>query len=137
MIRSARVFFTVLFFSILPGFFSQEMPQALKPDPELEKMFFPYLATRHGGSATTLQWKESNTVLYYQELWYFCKSFSVKRNHLAKGSILPESIIDISRFESLRKKSEETIVIIPGFKDALVLLPAENLVHLPQYIIQQ
>jgi hypothetical protein len=107
-------------------------PETLKPNPEKEKMYSPYLAIRHGGPQGLEAWKKSNTVQYYKELWYFCESFYVKRNHLKEGIELNEAIIDISRFEASRKENEEAIVLLPGFKDALVLLPAKSLVYKPQ-----
>lgn len=103
----------------------------LKPDPAKEKMYLPYLAIRHGGLPKIEEWKKQNTYQYYKELWYFCESFYVKRNHLTQGVELNELIIDISRFESSRKENEESIVILPGFKDALVLLPANKLIYKP------
>lgn len=107
--------------------------EALKPNPEKEKMFLPYLATRHGGTQGLEAWKKENIYQYYKELWYYCESFYIKRNYLEKGEVLNELIIDISRFESSRKESEEAVVILPGFKDALVLLPANKLVYKPNY----
>jgi hypothetical protein len=106
-------------------------PHNLKPDPEKEQMFLPYLAVRHGGLASTEIWKKSNTVQYYKELWYYCESFYVKRNHLKEGVTLNEEIVDISRFEYARKENEEAIVVLPGFRDVLVLLPANKLVYKP------
>ncbi len=103
----------------------------IKPDPKKEAMFLPYLAARHGGPASLQEWKKDNTLQYYKELWYFCESFHVKRDHLSQGISLDESIIDISRFESSRKATEEAIVVLPGFKDALVLLPTSQLIYKP------
>ena len=133
---SARIFFIVVYLGCALNFYSQELPAALAPDPALEKMYFPYLAVRHGGPAQTLKWKESNTMRYYQELWYYSKSFSVKRNHFSEGVPLLESIIDISRFESQRKATEEAIVVLPGFRDVLVLVPIDKLIHHPEYVKQ-
>ena len=125
------VFFTVI--SLLS--FSQNTtmlpPEALKPDPKKEKMFLPYLAVRHGGMAATETWKKSNTLKYYKELWYYCESFYIKRGYVKEGVPLNEEIIDITRFESERKENEEAIVVLPGFQDALVLLPANKLVYKP------
>ena len=78
------------------------------------------------------KWKNNNTYQYYKELWYYCESFYVKRNHLPQGVELNESMIDITRFESSRKEFEEVIIILPGFKDALVLLPAYKLIYKPK-----
>lgn len=131
-----RVALVVVFTTITSLFYSQTAisPDVLKPDPEKEKAFFPYLAVRHGGPEATLSWKKSNTLQYYKELWYYCESFSVKRNHLASGDLLNVSIIDISRFESSRKQNEEAIVILPGFKDVLVLKSLNQLIYKPDYV---
>lgn len=42
-----------------------------------------------------------------------------------------EEAIDITRFESNRKQNEEATVIIPGFKDVIVLLPTNKLIYKP------
>ena len=104
----------------------------LKPNPEKEAMYLPYLAARHGGPASMQEWKKSNTVQYYKELWYYCESFYVKRDHLQQGVSMDASMIDISRFESSRKQNDEAIVVLPGFKDVLVLLPSNKLIYTPQ-----
>lgn len=104
---------------------------SLKPDPAKETMYLPYLAVRHGGMASVQEWKKSNTVQYYKELWYYCESFYVKRDHLQSGVTMDASMIDISRFESSRKATEEAIVVLPGFKDVLVLLPSNKLIYKP------
>jgi hypothetical protein len=104
---------------------------SFKPNPEREKMFYPYLAVRHGGPSGTEEWKKSNTVQYYKELWYYCESFYIKKDHFAKGVSIDEAMIDISRFEANRKQDTEAIVELPGYKDALVLLPIEKLKYYP------
>jgi hypothetical protein len=115
--------------------FSQEQTvfPNIHPSPEKEVKFTPYLAARHGGPVALEEWKKSNTVLYYKELWYFCESFYIKRDHLREGIVLDESIIDITRFESNRKNNEEAVVVLPGFKDALVLLPSDKLIYKPEF----
>ena len=128
--------FLIAAFTIITSLsYSQAEPvslESLKPDPKKEQMFLPYLAVRHGGIPAIAAWKENNTYQYYKELWYYCESFYVKRDHVSTGVVLNEEIIDISRFESSRKENEEAIVVLPGFKDALVLLPASKLVYKPQ-----
>lgn len=133
----SRINFIVLFTILSTLVYSQDSnlsPESLKPDPAKEKTFFPYLAVRHGGPEATLVWKKSNTVQYYKELWYYCESFSIKRNHLATGDVINEAFIDISRFESSRKKNEETTLILPGFKDVIILKSIDQLIYKPDYI---
>jgi len=102
-----------------------------KPDPVKEKMFYPYLAVRHGGPAATEEWKKTHMVQYYQELWYYCESFYIVRNYYSAGVTLNEDIIDISRFESQRQANTLTYIQLPGFRDALVLLPTNQLLYKP------
>ena len=108
-------------------------PSIFKPNPDKESKYLPYLAVRHGNLETIDNWKKNNTVQYYQELWYFCESFYIKRNYFNEGIVLDESMIDITRFDSQRKENEETIVIMPGMKDVIVLLPQNKLLFKPQY----
>lgn len=103
----------------------------LKPNIEKEKKFLPYVAILHGGMDKLETWKQENTYQYFKELWYYTESFFIKRNYLKEGLILNEEIIDISRFETNRRQSEESIVIIPGFKDALILYPLDKLIYKP------
>lgn len=131
-------FKVIIFFIGIVSFFSVQAQNTafqtdiLKPDPAKEAMFLPYLAVRHGGMEAIEEWKSKNTYKYYQELWYYCESFYVKRNHLSEGISLTEAHIDISRFESERKSTEEAILVLPGFRDALVLLPIDKLIYKPQ-----
>ncbi|PBQ31605.1 hypothetical protein CNR22_07435 [Sphingobacteriaceae bacterium] len=128
----------IVIFTILSTYFYSQNstlnPETFKPDAEKEKAFFPYLAVRHGGAEATQNWKKSNTLQYYKELWYYCESFSVKTDHLSTGEVLNPAIIDISRFETSRKQSEDAIVILPGFKDALILKPINQLMYQPDYV---
>jgi len=106
-------------------------PNDLKPNAEKEKKFLPYVAILHGGIDKLETWKQENTYQYFKELWYYTESFYISRNYLKEGIVLNEEIIDISRFEFNRKQSEESIVIIPGFKDVLVLYPSNKLIYKP------
>lgn len=103
-----------------------------KPNPERERMFLPYLAIWHGGIDKIEEWKKNNTVQYYKELWYYTESFYIKRNHFEEGVTMDEEIIDISRFEQERKPDAESIVVLQGYKDVLVLLPANKLKYKPE-----
>jgi hypothetical protein len=105
----------------------------IKLNPDKVQKFTPYLAARHGGGDDFLKWKENNKMLYAKEMWYFTESWYVKRNYTGEGVVLNEEITDITRFEHLRKENEEVILTFPGFKDALVLLPANQLIYLAKY----
>ena len=106
-------------------------PNDLKPNAEKEKKFLPYVAILHGGIEKLEAWKQENTYQYFKELWYYTESFYISRNYLKEGLVLNEEIIDISRFEFNSKQSEESIVIIPGFKDVLILYPSNKLIYKP------
>jgi len=109
----------------------QSQAHSLKLNPEKEKAFSPYMVARHGGTEGLAEFKKNKPQEYLKELWYYSESFYVKRNHLSEGVSLDESIIDISRFESNRKSNVESLVVLPGFKDALVLMPADKLLFKP------
>lgn len=109
--------------------FSQANAPTVKA--ENEKKFTPYMMFRHGGPDGVAEFKKTNPQLYAKELWYYAESFYVKRDHLAQGVTLDESIIDISRFENQRQANQEAIVMLPGFKDVLVLLPTNQLIYKP------
>jgi hypothetical protein len=102
-----------------------------KPDPSKEAKFFPYLATRHGGIEATREWKKSNTVQYYKELWYYSESFYIRRDYLSEGVFLNDEMIDVSRFENNRKENEEAVVVFPGYKDVMILIPSNQLKYKP------
>lgn len=109
------------------------MSQAGTPvvKPENEKKFTPYMVYRHGGPDGVEEFKKTDPQTYAKELWYYAESFYVKRDHLSQGVPLDESIIDISRFENQRLPAQEAIVLLPGFKDAIVLLPTNQLIYKP------
>lgn len=117
--------------SLLIGmsFFSFSQVSEIKLNPEKVAMFEKYVANMHGGPEVFPKWKETNKMLYAKEMWYWSESFYVKRNHLADGITMDESMIAIHRFEDKRKENEEVIVTFPGFKDVIVLLPANKLIY--------
>ena len=103
----------------------------VKYDKEIAAKFEKYIEFKHSFTENYTTWKKANEKLCLKELWYYGKSFYVKRNAINEGITLDESIIDISRFENFRKENEEAIVFLPGFKDALVLLPNNKLIYKP------
>jgi hypothetical protein len=104
------------------------------PDPVKVEMYLPYLAARHGGPEALETWKQNNLVLYYKELWYYTESFSVKKDHVSEGVPMNARAIDISRFEHQRDPGKEVILLIPGYRDALVLKAGNDLKHKPDYV---
>jgi len=104
---------------------------AFEIDPVKEKMFTPYMLYRHQGEEGLAAFKKNQPFDYAKELWYYSESFYVKRNHLSQGEVLNAAMIDISRFENYRKDTEEAIVVVPGYKDVLVLLPNNKLLYKP------
>lgn len=110
-------------------------------DVTKEQKFSKYVESKYGEVTNFTAWKQENRFQYIKEIWYFAESFSIKHNHFASGSVsddgtlntysIDESQIDISRFEYLRKQNEEAIVTLPGFKDAIILLPTSKLIYKP------
>lgn len=101
----------------------------IKLDMNKVSKFEKYMEFKHGGPQHYPAWKNNNKIQWTKEAWYYSESFYVKRNYKNEGIELDESIIDISRFEKYRKENEEAIVELPGFKDAIVLLPANKLIY--------
>jgi hypothetical protein len=123
----------LLTFGLLVSFsaFSQQPDWSkVKIDPIKEKKFLPYIETRHGGPEAFAKWKVDNKFQYVKEMWYMSESFYVKQNHLSEGIALDIAIIDVVRLENQRKADEEVIVVFPGMKDAVVLLPANKLFYI-------
>lgn len=129
MKTSFKLFLLCVLMSMSFMSFSQDWSKA-KLDPIKEKKYLPYMELKHGGPAEFPTWKENNKYQYIKEMWYYSESFYVKRNHLSKGVALDESIFDVSRFENQRKQNEETIIVLDGFKDAIVLKPAKDLFYI-------
>jgi hypothetical protein len=110
--------------------FSQQIDE-IKLNPERIKMFLPYVEWNHGGAQKFPEWKATHKMLYAQEMWYYSESFYAKRNVAPEGQVLDESIIDVRRFESQRKENEEVQINLPGFRDAIVLIPGNKLIYKP------
>lgn len=100
-------------------------------DSKKKAMFSPYVKLKHLNDSNYTTWKQTNQIQFIKEFWYFSESFYIKRNAFNKGIYLNEEIIDISRFEHLRKDNDEYIVNIGVFKDAIVLLPKNKLLYKP------
>jgi len=126
-------FITQIFFLfiLLANFSWAQNSSSIKLDPNKVLIFEKYLSFRHsfepGGF---IQWKNNNPELYAKEMWYQSESFYIKRNHLASGLTMNEGMIDVSRFEHLRKEKEEVIVPFAGFKDVMILLPKNKLIYI-------
>jgi hypothetical protein len=103
--------------------------QDIKLDPVKVEKFLPYLKFKHSSEGDFETWKSNHMLQYTKEMWYFSESFYIKRNYYADGITMDESQIYISRFESQRKENEEAIIQMPGFKDAIVLIPGNKLIH--------
>lgn len=99
--------------------------------PTKEAKFSPYVEAKYSFNQNFTTWKKENKFLYIKEIWYHAESFYIMRNKSTEGVKIDESMIDISRFESYRKQNEEAIIILPGFKDAIVLLPGSSLIYKP------
>lgn len=103
----------------------------IKLDPVKVEKFLPYVQYKHSWGEGFEAWKSKNKLEYAQEMWYYTESFYIKRDYYKEGITLNEEIIYISRFEDQRKYDQEVIIQMPGFKDALVLIPGKNLIYKP------
>lgn len=133
MKTNPKLLFLAIFTMMFSVLFSQDPTDwsKIKLDPIKEKKFQPYVEFRHNERGEFQKWKEDNKFQYIKEMWYFSESFYIKRNVSNSGETMNEAQIDISRFESNRKPTEEAVVTIPGFKDVIVLLPANKLIYKP------
>lgn len=123
-----KILTTGLFLGLTSLMNAQDITE-LKLNPEKVKKFTPYVEFRHGGPQSFAAWKENNKLQYAKEMWYYSESFYVKRNVSSEGTTLDESIIDVTRFEAQRKAGQEVTINLPGFKDAIVLLPGDKLIY--------
>lgn len=105
--------------------------QDIKLDPVKVDKYLQYVKWKHSYGDGFEAWKESNKIAYAGELWYYTESFYIKRDHFPDGLELNEEIIDVARWELQRKPDSEAIIRLPGFKDALVLIPANKLIYTP------
>lgn len=109
---------------------SSSSNQEIVLDPVKVSMFEKYCVWKHsfepGGFAA---WKAANPELYQKEMWYYTESFYIKRNYLNTGDVMDESMIDVSRFELKRSEDQEVVVTFGGFKDVMVLIPGNQLIH--------
>jgi hypothetical protein len=98
---------------------------------EKEAKFNPYMLWRHQGTEGLAEFKKNKPHDYLKELWYYSESFYIKRNYFKEGVEMNEEMIDISRFENYRLDTKEYYLSLPGFKDAVVLLPLNKLIYKP------
>jgi hypothetical protein len=99
--------------------------------PTKEAKFSPYVEAKYSFQQNFTTWKQENRFLYIKEIWYHAESFYVIRNYSKEGVKIDESMIDVSRFESYRKENEQVTISLPGFTDAIVLLPGSSLIYKP------
>jgi hypothetical protein len=119
---------------LLFSFFSLSAQTEIKVPEERELMYRPFLAIHHGGMEGLEEFKHSNPLLYYKELWYYASSFFVKRNCYPEGYSISERYIDISRYEQNRLSDKESFIRMSGSCDAIVLLPSNQLLYKPSFI---
>jgi hypothetical protein len=125
-------FFLFSFLSSISQDKESRLIQLINLDSNKVNLFIKYPRFKHdlepGGF---IQWKNDHPLLYKKEMWYYTESFYIKRDHLTQGVTLNEAAIDVSRFEAQRQATVETIITLDGFKDALVLIPGNDLIYKP------
>ena len=104
---------------------------SLELNAEKEKLFQRYMLARHSGSDGLAEFKRDQPHEYLKELWYYSSSFYIKRDYQKEGVEMNVGAIDISRYEYARKQTEEIVLLLTGYKDALVLLPIDQLIYKP------
>jgi hypothetical protein len=129
-----KLLFTAFFLTSFISFSQKE--KLIAPiilDSNKVNMFIKYPKYKHGTYPGGFeQWKNDNPDLYKNEMWYYTESFYIKRDHLPTGITINEGMIDVSRFEVQRKENEEAIVTFGGYKDVMVLIPANLLIYKPE-----
>lgn len=126
-------FITQIFFLfiLLANYSWSQNISSIKLDSNKVLIFEKYLSFRHSFEPGGFnEWKASNPELYAKEMWYQSESFYIKRNYLTSGLTMNEGMIDVCRFEHLRKVNEEVIVPFAGFKDVMILLPKNKLIYI-------
>lgn len=130
LMKTANKSVLFLFFLLL-SFFSKSQINSLEISAEKEKMYSVYMLWRHSGAEGLADFKRDNPHEYLKELWYYSESFYIKRDHFSEGYHLNESVVAINRYENLRLENAEAIVVFPGSKDVLVMLPTNKLIYKP------
>ena len=110
---------------------SNAQVNSLQISPEKEKMYTPYMYWHHSGQEGLEAFKKEHPHDYLKELWYFCESWYILKDYAKEGVAMDPAIVDIERFEQNRKEHEKAILVLPGFKDAIVFLPIDQLIYRP------
>lgn len=124
-----QVSLSFAFFLFFAGLKAQV--NSLELNLEKEKMYTPYMMWRHSGSEGLAEFKKDRPHDYLRELWYYSESFYIKRDYFQVGASIDPAMIPIDRYESSRLESKEAVVVLPGYKDVLVLLPINKLIFKP------
>lgn len=125
-------FLAFILFVFYFGAISQAQVNSLQISAEKEAMYSPFMYWRHGGKEGLAEFKQKEPHAYLKELWYYCESWQVAKDYAASGVALDLYVVDISRFEQYRKDSEPFYLVLPGYKDAIVLKPSKELIYKPQ-----
>jgi len=126
-----RLIASILLFTCLYSSKYYSQTNNLEIDPLKEKQFSPYMVWRHQTLEGLAEFKKNHPKEYAKELWYYSSSFYIRRNVHTEGASIDVSMIAIDRFENQRKENEEALIEMPGFKDVLILLPANQLLYKP------
>jgi hypothetical protein len=123
---------TILYLGfIVLSFNAVAQVNSLEANPEKERIYNSFMLWRHSGSEGLSDFKKNHPHEYLKELWYYSESFYISRDYLKEGTAMIAAAIDISRYEYARKENEEAVLLLPGYRDALVLLPNNKLIYKP------
>jgi hypothetical protein len=101
-----------------------------KLDQAKVEPLLPFVISIYGGDAAFNDWKKDHPEEYQKFMWYMTESYELRRNYYNEGYTL-DGVIDVRRYEHLRKKDEAFVVTFPHFRDAIVLLPESKLLYKP------
>ena len=103
--------------------------QSLEFDAATVKAYTPYLESLHKGPESLTAFKIENPHSYLLELWYFSKSFYIRKKDGAQGPRISIGMIDVRRFEFFRNETSEVVIPLQGFCEEAVLIPTNQLLY--------
>lgn len=102
---------------------------ALQFDSKTVDAYTPFLLSVHNGPESLSAFKRQYPHEYLLQLWYFSSSFYIRELKDSPGPKINAGLIDIRRFEHLRKEDSEVIIPLNGFSQEAVMLPANRLLY--------
>jgi hypothetical protein len=129
-----RFYKSVLVLLFMLGYQSIQAQANIKIDKIKEQDILPLVEVSYfeNDRAKLAEWKKSHEREYLELMWYLTESYRIERNYFQEGVTLDQTFIDVRRHEHLRKKDEEHVVVLPNFRDVIVLIPESKLLYKPK-----